>query len=161
MSSFEQAWEAAGRDEDNVDPPDGAFLARLTDAAAFTGRTNGKNYVRLEWELREGPLAGGRFEDFKSIDHPVGLRITREKLVTLGLDPDGVKTIEELHRAIAELAGTVATISVAHDGQWLNVGVISARTGESGTPADGPEGAEASSGFAAAAGLESDEGVPY
>jgi hypothetical protein len=135
MSTFADEWDEAGQ-EDNFDPPDGAYLVRLYDGGAFSGRVDNKNYVKLKWELLDGPDAGRYFEDFKGISNKVGLRITREKLVTLGLDPEGIETIEALNSAICKLIGTKATITVVHDGPWCNVSVLAAETDESDAPAD-------------------------
>src|SRR5690349_17850273 len=69
--TFAQDWAAAGEDDDWV-PPDGAYKAKLIDGSAFTGRTNPKNFVKLEWQLLEGDDVGRRFEDFKQISNEVG-----------------------------------------------------------------------------------------
>ena len=138
MSTFEKAWEAAGNDDELIDPEDGAYLARLTDARAFSAKSDGKNYVKLEWELLEGPNVGGRFEDFGGIDHPVRMRITKSKLTMLGLPPEPVKTIEDLHEAIGRLIGVEATVSIEHNGNFVNVDVLMAKTGEPDVPIDMP-----------------------
>jgi len=155
MSTFAQEWDDAGQDQD-FDPPDGAYLARLFDGAAFSGRTDGKNYVKLNWELLDGDDAGKTFEDFKGISNRVGLRITREKLVMLGLKPDGIETIDGLHKAIGKLIGAQATITVVHDGRWCNVEVVAAENDAPDVPIDTeglpdpPEAVEAD-----------DDGVPF
>lgn len=151
MNAFAEDWDAAGQDDDWT-PPDGAYKAKLVDGGAFTGRTDSKNYCKLEWQLLEGDLVGRRFEDFKQISNKVGLRITREKLILLGLDPDGIdKTITGLDKAIQGLIGAVATISVARDGTFLNVSVFDVQTGESDIPSDPPP----------ASGVEDDTEVPF
>ena len=88
------------------------------------------------WRGRR-PAAGSR-TSAGSI-HKVRLAITNEKLVVLGLNADGITSIDELHQGIGRLIGVEATISISHggdEGQFTNVSVLTAKTGESDVPVD-------------------------
>ena len=67
---------------------------------------------------------------------------------------------ENLDRALFELAGTVADITVKHNNGFLNVTVHGSRTGESDVTPPGADAGQPAKGFAATAGL-TDEDIPY
>ena len=167
MTSFADAWKAAGEAQDDYDPPDGTYRAVLHDAGAFTGRTDGKDYAKLTWQIDQGDDVGRRFEDFQGISHPVGLRIFREKLVLLGLDPEGIEDIEELSMRMFEMVGTRADLTVGHKNGYRHVKVDRVLTGQSDIPVNGPAPARRppvpgqARSFAQAAGATDDDAIPF
>jgi hypothetical protein len=160
MTSFADAWKAAGEAQDDYDPLDGSYRVVLVDAGAFTGHKDGKDYAKLKWQIDQGDDVGRRFEDFQGISHPVGLRIFREKLELLGLDPEGIEDIEELSMRMFEMVGLHADVTVGHQNGYRQVKVDRVLTGRSDIPVDSPPPART---FAQAAGADkaSDEGIPF
>jgi hypothetical protein len=166
MTSFADRWKQATEPQDDYDPTDGGYTAKLVDATAFAARTDGREYVKLVWQIIGTDNAGRQFDDFQGISHPVGLRITRDKLLMLGLPADlEVEEIDELDHAIFNLIGVQAELTVGHKDGYRNVSVHGVVTGESDIPHDPPAPAKAANGqparsFAAAAGTDDDD-IPF
>jgi len=161
--SLGEEFKRAMAEEEDWNPPDGGYTVKLIDGGAFTGRTDGKRYVKLRWQVIGTDNAGRQFEDFKGIDNPVGKRITGEKLTLLGVDFGRIDDIEDLDHAIFNVIGTEAEITTVQDGRWLNVTVQSVKAGTPDIPTD-PAPAKAANGstppgsFAAAI---DDDTIPF
>jgi hypothetical protein len=168
MTTFADRWKQASQDQDDFDPIDGSYTCKLIDATAFAARTDGREYVKLKWQIIGTDDAGRQFDDFQGISHPVGLRITREKLLVLGLPADlEAEDIDGLDHAIFNLIGVQAELTVGHKDGYRNVSVQSAITGDPDIPNDPPARAsKAANGssprsFAAAAAGDDDEDIPF
>jgi len=162
-TSFGDAWKKAGEAQDDFDPPDGKYTVKIVDAGAFAGR-DGREWAKVTLQIIGGNDAGRRFDHFGPAgDHnEVGLRIMREALVLYGLDPDGIDDLDDLGRAMFELVGNQAEITVGHKDGFKNIRVQSSRTGESDIPTDPPTSQQQS--FAAAAANSNgndDESIPF
>jgi len=168
MSSFGDAWKKAGEAQDDFDPTDGSYSVKIIDGGAFTGR-DGREWCKVRLQIIGTDAAGRQFDDFMPAgDHnPTGLRIAREKLVTYGLDPEGIADLEDLDHAIFNLIGNTAEITVGHKDGFRNISVRSSRVGGSDIPNDPPKQApvnpQQQSFAAAAAGAngQSDDDLPF
>lgn len=158
MSSFKEAWDAAGEAQDDFDPPDGRLHVKIIDARARTGR-DGREWAALTLQVIGGAHAGRRFDHFGPAgDHnPVGLRIMREALVMYGLEPDGIDDIEDLGMAMFELIDNEADITVSHKDGFRNIKVQGSTTGKSDIPVPASE----QQSFAAAAAKPDDDDIPF
>jgi hypothetical protein len=167
MSTFADRWKQASQEQDDWDPDDGPYTCKLIDATAFAARTDGREYVKLRWQVIGTDDAGRQFDDFQGITHPVGLRITRDKLLLLGLEADfAADDIGDLDHAVFNLIGTVAELTVGHKDGYRNTTVNRVKTGEPDIPNDPPARAsKAANGssprsFAAAAAGDDDD-IPF
>jgi hypothetical protein len=167
--SFSDAWKRAGQDQDDFDPADGSYTVRLVNASAFEGR-DGRAWAKIVLQIIGTDAAGRQFDHFMNLNNDVGLRIAREALVTYGLDPAPLEAedadIADLDRAMFELVGTIADITVSHKDGYKNIRVQGSRTGESDIPSDftTPEANPQQQTFAAAAGKQApgkDDEIPF
>lgn len=135
MSTFADAWRKAGDPVDDYDPPNGAYAVVIVDAGAFAGRDN-REWAKCVLEVKSGVDQGRRFDHFMNLNNEVGMRIARESLLMYGMhvgeldDPDA--DLDTLSRAMAELVGTVADVSVTHKDGFRNIkvdGSVTARPG--------------------------------
>lgn len=113
MSSFGDEWAAAGQQSDDV--PDGNYETEIIEASAFSGRADGKRYVKVTLLVRSGDQRGRSFEHFMNWDHPVGRDLAKEALTLYGLDDSNVSTWEEFQRAVADLVRRTANVSKSHN----------------------------------------------
>jgi len=162
--TFSDSWKQAMQEQDDFDPEDGQYACKLIDATAFAARTDGREYVKLTWQIIGTDLAGRQFDDFQGISHPVGLRITRDKLLLLGLEADFVADdITDLDHAIFNLIGLEAELTVGHKNGYRNTTVDRVKTGVPDIPNDpAPKAANGSTppgSFAAARG--DDDSIPF
>lgn len=131
MGSYGDAWDRAGQDGDeDFDPPTGSYRVRVTQADVFAGR-DGREWCKVLYRILDGEHAGAVFQDFGAAgDHnPVGFRITREKLLMLGLPHDlKVTSVEELDAAADMLVGVTADVGVGHKDGYRNLTIRSSQT---------------------------------
>lgn len=139
MGSYGDAWNRAGQDGDeDFDPPTGSYEVIIRSVDLFSGQ-DGREWCKILYEITDGDLRGRVFQDFGPAgDHnPIGFRFTREKLLLLGLPHDlKVTELEDLAHAAGELAGTRASVGVAHKNGYRNTTVRTSTTGRSDIPPD-------------------------
>ena len=162
--TFSDSWKQAMQEQDDFDPDDGQYTCKLVDATAFAARTDGREYVKLTWQIIGTDLAGRQFDDFQGISHPVGLRITRDKLLLLGLEAEFVADdIEDLDHALFNLIGLEADLTVGHKNGYRNTTVDRVKTGAPDIPTDpaskAANGSTSPGSFAAAA--KGDDDIPF
>lgn len=137
MGSYGEAWNRAGQDGDeDFDPPNGTYHVIVDTCDIFAGR-DGREWCKVLYRILEGDHAGRVFQDFGAAgDHnAVGFRITREKLLMLGLPHDlQVTELADLGEAAGELVGNRAEVGVGHKDGYRNVTVRTTRTGTSDIP---------------------------
>jgi hypothetical protein len=168
--SFADAWKKAAEPEDEYEPANGTYSAKLVDAGAFTTKTSQRDKIKFTWQILAGDDVGRQFDDMNDVDasNPTGVRITREKLLLLGFPADYEPTdnIKDMEPAVRELIGVEAQIRVQNKDGWANVYVDSSRTGQSDIPSNGFEGVKTEEpeqpSFAQAAGQKADtDDVPF
>ena len=161
--SFADAWREAGTADDDFDPADGSYHVKIVDTGAFSGR-DGREWAKVTLQIIGGEAAGRRFDHFGPAgDHnKIGLRIMRESLVTYGLDPDGIESLPDLDKAMFDLIGNEADITVGHKDGFRNIKVQGSTTGRSDIPTDDPRPAQPArqQSFATAAGRDDDD-IPF
>jgi hypothetical protein len=164
--SFGDAWRNAN--DDDFDPADGSYHVKVIDASAFSGR-DGREWAKVVLQIIGTDAAGRQFDHFMNLNNPTGLRIAKESLITYGLDDDGIDDLDDLSRAMFELIGTEADVTVGHKDGFRNVNVQGSRTGQSDVTAPGaadsdfskpPPAAPVQQSFAAAAAGDDDD-VPF
>ena len=162
--SWADSWAKAGEAQDDYEPKKGAYSVQIVDGRAFEAKSDGREWISITLEVKEGPDAGRRFDHFgPGGDHnPVGFRIMREALLGYGVDLE-VASLDELSDAIFEAIGTRAEISVSYSEKgFRQIRVTGSRTGKSDLePAAGAEDPFGAAAAPAAAPKADDDEIPF
>lgn len=137
MTDYGSAWDAAGRDDDDYDAPNGRYRARIAGGETYSGN-DGREWCKVYLEIVSPAEHVGRvIEDWGPAgDHNrVGFRIMRTRLILYGLDPEGIASLDELGDRLAALTGREIEFSVSHnDKGFRQINVSSSTAGDSVVP---------------------------
>lgn len=114
---FEDTWANASTEDsgDNA-PPDGLYDAALMDAGAFTSK-QGNDVGKLEWQTVDKQYQWTQILGFKN---PKQAGFSKAQCMKVGVDVDGVSSLDELDEALKEKVGGFYELEVQHNGEFVN-----------------------------------------
>lgn len=152
--SFQDTWANAPVDTDREagEPPEPAiYTVELTDAAAVTSKTNGKDWVILEFRAIGEPIDGHTWKVFQGFGSPQQAGFTKRVCRDIGVDTDNTIDLAGLDEQLKLQVGRYFTVEVKQNGEFRNTYIRGTVSPDSFTlPQNTPNGGDVPAAPAAA-----------
>jgi len=103
-------------------PPPGSYTAELTNSGAFTSKA-GEDWCKFTFRIADGNQAGHEWDLIQTLEDKPALSITYRQLKAIGVDLDGVASLDELEGAISAYEGRRYLVEVSRNGQYTNTNI--------------------------------------
>jgi hypothetical protein len=112
-------WNDTNVDSKSEAPEPGTYEVLLIDARAFTSKA-GDDYVILELRVATGPSAGHEWSELRSFRDEKAVKATKATVSRLGMDVDGIATLDEFDHQLKQLIGNWYTVDIKQNGEYRN-----------------------------------------
>jgi hypothetical protein len=108
-----------------IEPPTAKYNVRVVQGDARETKSGPVAEVILE--ILEGEHRGGRMKHLMFFNHPVGVEINTEALVSYGVELDKINEVNDLDTELQRILGTEAEVGVSYRNDYIQFKVHRSR----------------------------------